>query len=163
MWLLYNCPAVRLLEFLIGLGLALEVKDGWRLPRWALPLSLAFATAAYVADGVWPTTFGLQAVTLLPFAFVIVAACSHDMSPGRTSVFGQWWAVRLGEWSFCFYLVHQVVVYGVLYHVSPIRSVWTWSAVALALLCGAVLASWALHAVVERPAERRLRGHRRMR
>jgi len=49
-WFAYIFPPVRLIEFVIGILIALEVRDGtW--PRITLPVASAIAIAAYAADG----------------------------------------------------------------------------------------------------------------
>ena len=155
LWLVYNCPATRFLEFAIGALLAANVRNGFRLPgvwRWC-----GLAVAAYAACGVWPSTFSRSALTLLPICGVLVAVAGRDLA-GTSTVFGRRRFVKLGEWSFAFYLVHQLITHGVQFAFPPITSPAVALLVSAALLVAAVAAAWALHRLVEVPLERRLRG-----
>lgn len=155
LWLVYNCPAVRVLEFGIGALLASNVRAGFRLPGfWAW---VALAAATYVVCGLWPTTFSRVAITLVPFCAVIVAGASRDIA-GRPTAFSRRWIVRLGEWSFAFYLVHQIVVHAARRFTDPITSPGFAILLTILLLAVSIVAAWALHAIVEVPFERRLSG-----
>lgn len=67
------------------------------------------------------------------------------------------WQVKLGEWSFAFYLVHATVIYALLRVVGPQPPSWRNLGWALVVLAIDVALSWALHSFVERPAEKKLR------
>jgi len=156
MWALYNLPLTRALEFVIGVVLAVEVRNGLRLPRWSLTVGLVLAAGTFVLSGVVPSAYGVVAWTLLPFAVVILASAGSDLR-GEGTWFASPTSVLLGQWSFAFYLVHQMIIYLVLVHASPQGSLWVWAAEALGLLLAAVVASAGLYYAIERPFERRLR------
>jgi peptidoglycan/LPS O-acetylase OafA/YrhL len=156
-WLVYIFPPVRFLEFLCGMLLALELRAGTRLPI-GLRTALVVAVLAYAAAGVAPDYAKYVAVTLIPYSLLIFTAASAD-ADGLPSWLRHRRLVWLGEISFAFYLVHQLVIdesmkllarAGIAYH-----SDW-----AIPILVISVLAAWLLFALVERPFERRLRpGH----
>ena len=76
---------------------------------------------------------------------------------GHRSVFGDRVQVRLGEWSFAFYLVHATVIYFVLWFIEPLAPSW-WNVLPSAglFLVGLLIAALLFHGV-ERPVERRIR------
>ena len=161
MWALYQLPAVRVIEFVIGAALAVEVRRGLRLPDWVFPAALVASAATYLWSGLQPGASAIVLMTLPAFALLIVAGASRDLAAAGT-VFSRPVAVRLGEWSFAFYLVHQIITHVAQYKLDELSSYATWVGLGLALLLVAVAAAAALYYVVERPAERRLRTPRRL-
>jgi peptidoglycan/LPS O-acetylase OafA/YrhL len=150
LYVVANLPPVRLLEFALGIVVALLVRDG----RWDLPLRWAalLAAAAYAVTVVAPEQYGTSATTALPYAVLVAALAHADVARRRTALSGRW-AVRLGTWSFAFYLVH-VPVLDALKAVAGEATWWQRGVVALPL---ALLAAALLFRLVERPAESRLR------
>jgi peptidoglycan/LPS O-acetylase OafA/YrhL len=158
-WATFYFPLARLPEFLVGVCSAELLKRG-ALPRVPLPAAVVTAGAAYLAVGIWPTTYGVVAVPLLPFALLVVAAAQADLA-GAPGILRCRKLERLGAESFCFYLVHHIFVlrldqpgfarFGLN---GPVGA-----AVALVL---SLVAAWALHRFVEVPFERRLRGDSRV-
>lgn len=152
-WLLYTSPPFRALEFVLGVCLALELLDGWRT-RLGLGRSLLLAGAAVYVAGLTRHPHLCVALTVVPFLLVIAAATQSDLS-GRPSLLRRPVPVRLGEWSFAFYLVHQLVLrFGARHHVHSLGQALAFVAVQF---CVALALAAALHHVVERPAERVLR------
>jgi peptidoglycan/LPS O-acetylase OafA/YrhL len=155
-WIVYVFPLARLPEFVLGILLALEVRAGG-LRRVRLAPALVLAVVAWVVTPAAAPAFRVAAVTLVPFTMVIAAAAHADLS-GQESRLRCRPLVLLGEWSFAFYLLHELVLRTAaraldLQGLSP-------PAAALAVaatLVTAVAASAALFAFVERPLERRLR------
>lgn len=94
-------------------------------------------------------------MTAVPFAVLICAAAQADLSGAPGVQAAKWW-VRLGTWSYSFYLTHQLVI-------RLSASLWPATGLLwLHLLADAVVAvavSAALYRVVEQPAERRWRGY----
>jgi len=156
LWLLYYFPPTRLIEFVIGIVLALEVLGG-RLPR--IPLSVAglLAVGAYGASGWVPDSWRQVAVTLVPFAVLIVAAAQADVA-GSPSILRSRAVVTLGVWSFAFYLVHWPVLVVAAHLDNQVLGVRGALAVGLGSLLVTIAASGLLHRLVERPLEARLRG-----
>ena len=153
-WFPYIFPLSRLPEFVLGMLLALEVRAGaW--PHLRLTPLLVLGAGAYFA-AVWvPESFLWVSVTLVPFAFIIAAAAQVDME-GEGSPFRHPLFVRLGEWSFAFYLVHALVIRVAAFVGLQIESVVGLLWLPL-LLVASVALSGLLFTVVERPLERRLR------
>jgi peptidoglycan/LPS O-acetylase OafA/YrhL len=155
-WFAYIAPPFRFLEFLAGMVTAELVAAG-RWPRVPLPAAVALAGGAYVATGWVGFPFTATGVTLVPFVLVIAAAAQTDLTGARTP-WSSPTARRLGEWSFAFYLIHQLVVRladqgGLAATGSAVEAVLAVAAV----LAASVAASAATFALIERPAARWLR------
>ena len=160
---LYMSPAVRAGEFVLGVALGLALREGW-VPRVRVGLAWA-ATAAGIAAALWvgwrlgwPVPRGLADVlTVGPLALVLMAYAGRDLT-GRRTVLASRWAVYLGQISFAFYLVHQLVLDLVLKRLLPlahpsVAGLFERAAVALAL---STIAAMALHHLVELPGQRLL-------
>ena len=155
LWPVAYLPIARLPEFLLGSLLALEIADG-RWPRIPLWVAASFAAVGYLLACRVPQAFMWVSITLAPFVLLIGAAATCDLlerrSPLRASS-----AVRLGVWSYGFYLL-QVPIGLVLAKVMhPIDH----HAVTDVLLAGTYLmvtwlAAAALFRWVEEPAHRLL-------
>lgn len=152
-WAVVIFPVSRLPEFVIGVCLGALMARGWR-PNVPLVLAFLLAAVGVCAALFVPPALSRYAVTLIPFAVLIVALASSDLRDAPA--FTRWgWMVKLGVWSYCFYLVHLMVLAVVVRFTNQIElPVWVGIAVSLAI---AIVASWALHVLVERPAERLLR------
>lgn len=165
LWITYIFPPTRLLEFCCGILVALGVRSG-RWPRIPAGATALLAFAAYLAAGeagVWrPATFtsyeGFVAVTVVPFALLIGAYAQRDIA-ARRSLLRSTWAVRLGEWSYSFYLLHFIVI-ELFQHWTLEWRPGTAGAIGatVGLLAVSVAAASLLYRGVERPLERRLRG-----
>jgi peptidoglycan/LPS O-acetylase OafA/YrhL len=155
-WAVYVFPPTRLLEFVAGVLLALLLIDG-RLPNVSLSAAGAALAGSYLLATQLPLIHRPVSVTFVPFALLIVAAAQRDLAR-RPTVAARPAMVRLGEWSYAFYLVHLFALHALdqvvgLTDRSPLAMV---ALAALALLLAQTLAA-ALHLAVERPAERWLR------
>ncbi|MEA2157510.1 MAG: hypothetical protein QOE11_3650 [Solirubrobacteraceae bacterium] len=162
LWALKISPVVRISEFILGIALALLLRSGARLPRrraltWC---AVASSIAAYAAAGWAPTYLALGSLTLVPFSLLIVCFAQRDMD-GETGWLHSPVLITLGLWSFCFYLVHQLVI-RVIADVVTITGgpAVRLGYVALSLLF-AIGISAAMYRVIEHPLERRLRGRSR--
>ncbi|MCW2538636.1 MAG: acyltransferase [Frankiales bacterium] len=151
-WLISVLPVSRLPEFLLGILFACYLRAGydWRLRL--VPACVIALVAAYAA-GTFPNVVVAGWLTAVPFALLICSAAASDSAGGR-SVFARPWFVRLGEWSFAFYLCHQLVL-RFLSKLWP-SGHWLLLEVAIALTLS-VAAAALLYRYVEVPAERRLR------
>lgn len=153
-WFIYAFPPVRMIEFVLGIVLALIVLNGrWvRIP--VLPL-LGLSAVGYAVALNAPFGFGLVAATVIPLALLIPATAALDVSGRRTVLRGRT-LVWLGEISFAFYMVHSVVM-AVFGDWIPQGALGTWETTGLIAveLVVSVLAAWALYAGVERPVMRR--------
>ncbi len=156
-WMMYIFPGVRLFEFLIGILIGLEMRSGARSPLNLLQ-TLVLALIAYAIDGYVPVHLMWVAVTVIPFGLLIWAAASADLA-GSWSPFRARAMVRLGQWSFAFYLIHQSVITGILaLHPADGWSVTVMTTVGA--LGASIVAAAVLYHLVEHPLERRLRGYR---
>ena len=153
-WFVYVFPVTRALEFVLGMVLARIVRAG-RWPRLALWQAGALAVAGYVASGHLPGTFGYVAGTVVPLALLIPAAATADIT-GARSPWRNRPAVFLGEVSFAFYLVHQVVMRAAEAFGPHDVDLAGAIGVSAALLGVSLALAWLLHRLVERPARRRL-------
>ncbi len=151
-WLVSVLPVSRLPEFLLGMLAARAVISG-RPPRMRLRWTAPVALGALYLAGTLPTPVVAGWLTALPFTALICAAAANDLDGTarflRTDVL-----VRLGTWSFAFYLSHQLVIRLVAW-LWP-AAVWPVLQVAVDLIL-TVAVSAVLYHRVERPAQRRLR------
>jgi peptidoglycan/LPS O-acetylase OafA/YrhL len=166
---LYENPLVRAGEFVLGVALGLALREGWvpmvrRRTAWSAAAAAAGAALLLGWARGWPVPRGIADVLAVgPLALVLVAYAGRDLR-GRESWMGRRAMVYLGQLSFAFYLVHQLVMDTMLKRVAPLTdgsvagALWR-TALALALsLAGAA----ALHHLVELPGQRWLtrRGRR---
>jgi peptidoglycan/LPS O-acetylase OafA/YrhL len=156
-WLLNIFPVIRLGEFICGLLLALALKEGLRVPvpPWA---AVAAFLACYVLLPMSPSWVPQRTVFLVTILLVIGALAQADVNGVRTVARSRM-LVRLGEWSYCFYLVHQMTLQIMLFVCAKIvpgkalGPVWLIAALGVSVALAA-----ALYSVVERPLEKRIRG-----
>lgn len=164
-WLIDYFPPARLLQFAIGLLCGVLMKRGARAPvglAWALCLVVLFHLLLVPWTWVVPPSqpfgaySGSQWLSAPLFALVIMAAADADLHRSNGAAKSDW-ALRLGHWSYSWYLIHEVVI-RLWSHFSGAQTglfarVLAWgSLLALTLLAAALL-----YTVVERPAERFLR------
>ena len=155
-------PITRVPEFLLGMALAWAMRSGWRPrlhPVWGIG-ALGIVVAAIVLSPLSPVfgrfaMFGNEFFTVA-VGIAIVALTAHSLN-GKRFLFETRWQVKLGEWSFAFYLVHATVIYLALRVFGFQEASWrnlAWFGVILAV---DIVLAWALHAGIERPVERRMR------
>lgn len=153
-WLLIIFPPLRLMEFIIGVALGMLFRRGFRLPvpLWAASL---LAIGAVFLAAYAPYSLSRYAVTLIPFVILVGAIATADLSQ-RASLFRWKPLVELGVWSYCFYLLHAMVL-SVTFKASRAVDLDAPWLVLGAALVASVVAAWLLHIVIERPFEKRLR------
>lgn len=159
-------PVQRLPEFVVGMAIAWALRSGWR-PRIHPAVGVG-ALAAVVAlrlvlerllPGAALTTLidGLSnELFTVACAIAIISLALHALQGGRLW-FASPWEVRLGEWSFAFYLVHATFIYLALRIFGFQPASWAnllWFALLLAV---DLVVAWALHVFVERALEKRMR------
>ncbi|UOQ57706.1 acyltransferase [Leucobacter allii] len=162
-WLVHvPMPLVRVPEFLLGMALAWAMRSGWR-PRLH-PLigvgSMAVVVAAIAIGTVRPAfahvaAFGNELFTVA-VGLAIVSLAVRTVN-GRRFLFETRWQVKLGEWSFAFYLVHATAIYLALRVFGYQEASWGNLGWFAGLLAVTIVLAWALHHFVERPLERRMR------
>ena len=93
-------PVMRLPEFVAGVLLCLEVKDGMRVRWWAAIAGVVVAIPAAVAA---PSPVAEAGVAMIPSVLVVGACASNDLRscwrPPKA-------LVELGTWSYALYLLH---------------------------------------------------------
>ena len=151
-------PIFRLTEFAIGIGIARAMRLGWRPPLPPLVtygLVAAALWAAYAFTGHVAARF-INEVIIALFALMIAAVAGRDVA-GAPSLLRTRPLVVLGEWSYAFYLVHATVIYFAHDLLGAHRTSWSGIVWYPVLLAAALLAAGALHVLVERPVEQRMR------
>ena len=166
-WLFYIFPPYRFGEFLMGMLVARAAAIGVRVRSVRAGWSATAAGLAILAVGfTWFTLATgraverpLVAVLALPFlVLLLLTATAAETGSGRVWL-GRAPLVRLGQWSFALYLVHEPLF--------QLTQRWGWWDESrggfrgltnlLAFLVVATLLAAALYYAVERPAERLLR------
>jgi peptidoglycan/LPS O-acetylase OafA/YrhL len=157
-WFIWVFPVARLPEFLAGMLLARIVHSGrWpAVPLWSV---VTLTVVAYLGSRWLPDEFRLVAGTAVPFALLVAAAGAADAAGRRTPWAGRW-AVRLGELSFAFYLVHLLAIRLIVRVAGVDHPTVAAVGLALAALALAVAGSWLLYRCVELPGMRLLGGRR---
>lgn len=158
-WALYFFPPVRLVEFALGILLAKEVQDG-KLPRVSLLGASLLALAAYTVDSWAPRPLQPVAVTVVPFALLIVAAAQADVARTR-SLWRTAPMVRLGTWSFALYMIHAPILLVYSHYIRGQLNDGQTVVVGMSIVAAAIASSAFLYRFVERPLEARLRPKRR--
>jgi peptidoglycan/LPS O-acetylase OafA/YrhL len=149
-WIFHWTPIGRSPEFLLGVALARLVQlTRHRLVEHTRVLWLAAIAAAavgYVNAYQAPPVMRYAACTALGFGLILIAAASSDLR-GDKLLWSRPAAVKLGELSFGFYLVHVLVIraFDELGSGPPV----TLGALAFAV---SLLVAWLLHESVEKPA-----------
>jgi peptidoglycan/LPS O-acetylase OafA/YrhL len=156
-WLIYVFPVTRALEFALGMAMARIVRSGQWIGLGLWPAT-TLSVLGYVVSGYLPHGFSYVAGTVIPLALLIPAAAVADLrgtpSPWRNRVW-----VWLGEVSFAFYLVHEIVIrytdkalgFNALSTVPAF-------VVAVLMLAGSILGAWLLLRIVERPMMKFIQG-----
>jgi peptidoglycan/LPS O-acetylase OafA/YrhL len=160
-WLVYICPGTRIMEFLLGITLVVLIRRGV-LPRVPVGLAWAALGLAWVLAGQVPVALAVVAVPVVPFCLLILAYAQRDVVAPRSTVWSSPTMVTLGNVSFCFYLIHQIVA-----RVFTARVGHEWLAASTGVRSLKVIAlvfvvslaaAWLLHVIVEKPADRLLSG-----
>lgn len=156
-WFFSWTPPGRLPEFVLGVALArLVALDAWprRLDRLTTyPVAVTVLVAGYVAASHMPAPYRVAGCTAIGFGLLIVAAARGDLRDDP-SLWRRPAAVRLGELSYAFYLVHMIVVFVLALAVGqhPRLDAGWGILLAMATLLLALASAWVLHECVERPA-----------
>lgn len=152
-WFTYVLPATRALEFVLGMVLARIVLSG----RWigvGLWHALALLGLGYLASQFLPDQFAYVGGIFLPLALLIPAAAVADIE-GRPSPWRNRTWMWLGEISYAFYLLHQLVIRTV----DKVTGDRPWATVpgvmlVTVMLALSVLGAYVLYRFVERPMMR---------
>lgn len=159
-------PVVRITEFIIGMAIARAIASGWRVtlnPLWCyLVGGLLLGVIGFggrLSERFPPLVAVLpfaNEIIIVIFAVTIAAIVARDLRGGR-SLLRSRLLVALGDMSYAFYLLHATVIYGILSIVGArgfgIATVPMWL-LTLGLSIGGAAA---LHYLLERPVEKRMR------
>lgn len=162
-WLLYIFPPTRLLEFILGILMALHIRDGWRMPLGVKAATL-MSVVGYAIAVYSPFSIRLIAVMLIPFAVLITAVATADID-GSWSPYRGRIVTTLGMWSYAFYLahIHVIASWGYItgkflgYELYSDPAAFALAANILVCLGISTLAAAALHLIIEAPIECLLR------
>jgi peptidoglycan/LPS O-acetylase OafA/YrhL len=145
-----HLPAVRLAEFLLGVVAGLALREGW-VPRIPVLAALGAVTLGLMLSYRLPYPLP-NTVMALPFVVALLCAAGRDLR-GEPGWLPSRWLIFAGEASFALYLVHELTILN-LREVVPFEP-WVNASVLVVVAC---VAAVALHLLVERPANKRLRG-----
>ncbi|NAS26979.1 acyltransferase family protein [Herbidospora sp. NEAU-GS84] len=160
-WFVYFFPPVRAAEFVLGVVAARLVLEGaW--PRLGLAPALLVAVGGYVVQANVPYLWGIAGTAAIWLTPLVVAAAQADLQLTRSPFRGRA-LVRLGEWSFAFYMVHGLTVTYLHRYLVDGRDLTPLAGAGLLVLALAValVLAWALFTFVETPAVRRFGVSRR--
>lgn len=153
-WTLHSFPLARFPEFVLGAAVGRLVQVGaWRGP--ASEAAMGLTLIGYFLAHQLPGDGSYAAFTVIGLACLIPAAALNDLHGGR-SLWRRRWLVRLGEFSFGFYMIHILVMRIVEHLLGRHLELETGAAVALATAVFAVSLglSWGLYRWVEQPGRR---------
>lgn len=159
-WFSHVLPPVRMVDFALGILVAIAVKHGrWRnigmIPSFVL-----------LAGGYWltyhvPYLYGQRAAMIIPVVLLIAAAATADIE-GRFTLFRNRTMVWLGEISFAFYLLHYIALSWLRKQLgTEMYSNTEGIAMLVGTAVGSVVLSWLLYRLVEAPLVRRFSRSRR--
>lgn len=162
-WLaLVPMPITRVPEFLLGMALAWAMRSGWRpklhpvIGVGSLGVAILGMFLSLTLPGLWFFSRFSNETFTVAVGMAIVSLAVYTLR-GRRSVFETRTQVKLGEWSFAFYLVHATVIYLALRLIGFQEPSWRNLAWFAAIFVLDLVLAWALHRFVERPLERRMR------
>jgi peptidoglycan/LPS O-acetylase OafA/YrhL len=144
------------------------MRRGWR-PAFRLfhafgltaLLALGPFIASLVLNGMPGATPEIYAnLIMIPGFVALIAACAGRDLSGSSTLFGSTTLVRLGQWSFALYLIHELVIRLARPFLSPMSASETFGGAILAAVVSLAL-SGLLHEFAEKPAEKWLRSRRR--
>lgn len=150
-WFVYVLPVGRLPDLVLGMVLALLVRRG-ALGRVGLGAAVGSVVLATVVSPVTPFFVGQRLTFLVPSALLVVALAQRDVA-GRRSVLATPVAIRLGEVSFAFYLVHMSVlsVLGRTVFTAPTDQPARIAGYLAASVGLSVVVAWVAFTMIERP------------
>jgi peptidoglycan/LPS O-acetylase OafA/YrhL len=145
----YSEPPVRFAEFFLGVVAALELKAGRRM-GWPFGAALVIVSLVVLS---LTRAYPLPDELLTPLYLTVIVLVAQRDIVRPSGWLASRWLVYAGEVSFCFYLVHQLVIQNVVHLVGH-----GGVAVALACLAVSLAAAAFVHHAVEIPCQRLVRG-----
>lgn len=160
---LFHLPAFRMVEFVAGSLAAMALTRGW-VPRLRVRWAGVFVVTSYLGVLVIPVAIGYRledrwalSLAMVPSIVMLIATNARVDLVGAPSPLQGRTMVGLGQWSFCIYMAHPLVI-GFTQPLLASRGVFGSLLGCVLVVLVVVGVSFVLHAVVERPLERRLRG-----
>ncbi|MET9652177.1 acyltransferase [Streptomyces sp. NPDC006460] len=153
-WTLHSFPLARFPEFVLGAAIGRLVQVGaWRGPGSEAAMGLTLI--GYFLAHQLPGGGSYAAFTVIGLACLIPAVALNDLH-GARSLWRRRWLVRLGEWSFAFYMIHILVMRAAEHLLGRHPELEPGPALALATAVFAVSLglSWGLYRWVEQPGRR---------
>jgi peptidoglycan/LPS O-acetylase OafA/YrhL len=145
----FTFPLIRSGEFVIGVVAAMEIRRGWRMPRFVALLIIAASVFMVLKVS---QLVPIPNIELDPLWLAVIVLAAQSDIANRAGPLRLRPLVYAGEVSYAFYLVHQFV----LLHLSA--DLGLGKKVALLSLVTAAVFAIALHHVVERPMQRLILG-----
>ncbi|MFJ6077463.1 acyltransferase family protein [Pseudarthrobacter sp. NPDC092419] len=156
----YNFPPYRILEFIIGVALALLLKSGYAPAHRTQLLVAGLATAGtmltVLAASAHVGPWWVYQSLMLPAIVALIWTAARREIAGASGLLTSPRLVRLGELSFAFYMVHYLVLGTVGVLVNRWAQGLPWQLALPALISAAGIA-WLAHTYIEKPCERALR------
>jgi peptidoglycan/LPS O-acetylase OafA/YrhL len=155
-------PWYSLVSFLAGVALAKTLQEGvavWPSLRVAGCALAAVVGVVILASWgkVWPRSVATMVV--LPAIVLVLGAAARADLAGRGSWLSHQWVVLAGQWSFALYLVHPLLLHAIQWGWQlPVLSGPSAVLELLGFVVTATGAAAAAYYIVERPAERWIRG-----
>lgn len=160
---LFHLPAFRMVEFVAGSLAAMAMTRGW-VPRLRVRWAGVFVVVSYLSVLVLPVAIGYRfedrwalSLAMVPSLVMLIAVNAHVDLVGAPSPLQSRTLVSLGQWSFCIYMAHPLVL-GLTEPLLGAAGVFGSLLGCTLVVLTVVGVSFVLHVVVERPLERRLRG-----
>lgn len=159
-------PIVRITEFIIGMAITRAIASGWRVtlnPVWCYLVG-GLILGAIGFGGRFSVRFpALSAalpfaneIIIVIFAVTIAAIAARDLRGGRSLLRSRPF-VALGDMSYAFYLPHATVIYSMIWVVG-VHGFGAFTApLWLLALAASIGGAAALHYLLERPLEKRMR------
>lgn len=160
---LFYFPAFRLVEFVVGCLAAVAMRQGW-VPALRMRWACAGVVASYLAVLVLPSFVGHHVdgrwaltLTMVPSLVILISVCARVDLVGAPSTLQKGLFVSLGQWSYCIYMTHPVVIGLTLPLLASSQLLYALAGTLLVVMA-VVGVSFVVHVACERPAERLLRG-----
>jgi peptidoglycan/LPS O-acetylase OafA/YrhL len=165
-FLTYDFPPFRFGEFLVGVCLALWMKQGVAISAFAARVVVggsALCVAVILgADVLHPLGRSYDSALFVPVVLVAIFGSATRDVAGKRGLLHRRSLITLGQWSFALYLVHMLVIRVLAAVIGAERAAYLpWWAAILAVMLSVLLSGLAFQ-FIEKPLERRLRIGRRM-
>jgi peptidoglycan/LPS O-acetylase OafA/YrhL len=161
MWVIQQCPPIRMLEFVFGMIVAKIFMSGRRIPL-NFGAAVALFVAVYAMRPLIPERLNMAAIHVIPTGLLILAAAGRA-ARGRPGWLGSRPMVTLGNMSYAFYIWHYMIV---IYARPLLGTPKGWStpvgfAVLVLLIAVSLGVAWLQYTLIENPMYRNFATSRR--